>query len=96
MNRKNNAKAYLMESAFGAHSADIELASQYLMILIWARRNPGKSPEIEKSLQTIQEIIKQDDGSRLEDLKMLTEACSDIIIMLESEDQIKTAAHLVQ
>lgn len=93
---KNDARVHFMEAAFSAHPADLDLGEQYLMILTWARKNPGKSPEIEKSLQTIQEIIKQNDGSRLEDLKMLTEACSDIIIMLESENQIKPAAHLVQ
>ena len=93
---KNDARVHFMEAAFSAHPADLDLGKQYLMILTWAGRHPGKSPEIERSLQTIQEIIKQNDGSRLEDLKMLTEACSDIIIMLESEDHNRPATHLVQ
>ena len=96
MNRKNNAKAHLMESAFGAHSADIELAAQYLMILTWATRNPGKSPEVESALNTIRQIVEQKDSSRTDDLKMLTDACADIIIMLESEDHNRPATHLVQ
>lgn len=93
---KNDARVHFMEAAFAAHQEELELGELYLLILTWARRNPGRSPEIESALNTIRQIVEQKDSSRTEDLKMLTDACADIIIMLESEDQIKPATHLVQ
>ena len=96
MNSKNNAKGHFMAAAFAAHPEDLELGELYLLILSWARRNPGRSPEVESALNTIRQIVEQKDSSRTDDLKMLTDACADIIIMLESEDHNRPATHLAQ
>lgn len=79
-----------------ASAETIDFATEYLLSLRWVQMHPGAAPEVERMLQTIKDIMDQNDRARIPELKMLTDTCADIILYLNGGTDFNKNAPLPQ